>query len=136
MMFAHLRALCLALLSQLVLIVGVAAQNTNVPASEVDVTLTSYAFAPSMISLKANVPVRLHLVNNATKSHNFYAPEFFAASTIAPADKSKVVDGGVDLDDGQTVDLTITPTRSGSYHLECTHFLHAMLGMTAQIKVQ
>jgi plastocyanin len=105
-------------------------------ATPMTITLTSYAYAPNPITLKANTSYRLHLVNNATKDHNFSAPEFFAASTIAPADKSKVVDGAVELGDGQTVDVTVTPNRVGTYNLNCTHFMHTMLGMTGKIVVQ
>jgi plastocyanin len=100
------------------------------------ITLTSYAFTPANINLKAGAPVTLHLVNDASKSHDFSAPKFFEAATIAPADKSKVVDGAVDLDEGQSVDVTVTPTRAGTYDLECTHFMHTMLGMTGKIVVQ
>lgn len=111
----------------------VVAQDTATP---VNITLTSYAFAPNTITLKANTVYRLHLVNNATKGHNFSAPEFFAASTIAPADKPKVIDGAVELDDSQTTDVTVTPNHPGTYNLTCTHFMHTMLGMTGKIVVQ
>ncbi len=37
----------------------------------ITVTLSSYAFTPSAIALKAGVPVRLHLVNGSGKSHSF-----------------------------------------------------------------
>jgi len=105
-------------------------------AQPMTITLTSYAFAPNAVMLKANTPVRLHLVNNATKSHNFSAPEFFAAATVAPADQSKVVKGEIEVDEGQTVDVTVTPTHAGTYDLKCTHFMHTMLGMTGKIVVQ
>jgi len=97
------------------------------------VTLTNYAYTPATISLKANTPVKLHLVNNASKGHDFSAPQFFAASTIAPADKSKVSDGAIEVDEGQSVDVTLTPNQAGTYPLKCTHF---MLGMSGQITVR
>ena len=110
------------------------AQDAIAPAKQT-ITLTNYAYTPSVITLKANVPVTLHLVNNATKSHDFSAPEFFAGAAMTPAEKSKVVDGAIDLDDGQTVDVTLTP-HAGTYALTCTHFMHSMLGMTGKIIVQ
>ena len=110
------------------------AQDAIAPVKQT-ITLSSYAYAPSVITLKANVPVTLHLVNNATKSHNFSAPEFFASAAMTPAEKSKVVDGAIDLDDSQTVDVTLTP-HAGTYTLTCTHFMHSMLGMTGKIIVQ
>ena len=112
------------------------AQDTPPSEKPFVVTLTNYAYTPSTIILKANTPVTLHLVNNASKSHNFSAPEFFAEVTIAVIDRSKVADGVIELDDGETVDVTVTPNRVGTYKLNCTHFIHAVLGMSGQIAVQ
>jgi len=99
------------------------------------VTLSSYAFAPDSITLRAGVPVRLHLVNSADKGHSFSAPEFFAAASVAPADQSKVENGEVEVDPGQSVDLSVTPARAGTYSLDCSHFLHAIMGMRGHIAV-
>jgi uncharacterized cupredoxin-like copper-binding protein len=112
---------------------GALAQNAP---QTVTVTLTSYDFAPGTIALKAGEPVTLHLVNSAGKDHNFSAPEFFAAASLAPADRAKVEDGAVEVEQGQSVDLTLTPAKPGSYKLECTHFLHATFGMTGRITVE
>jgi uncharacterized cupredoxin-like copper-binding protein len=101
----------------------------------VSVTLTSYAFTPNAIDLKANVPVKLHLINGAEKGHNFSAPEFFTASAVAPADQSKIDDGAVEVDGGQSVDVTVTPGKPGTYALTCTHFMHTTFGMTGTITV-
>ena len=107
------------------------------PAPErVTVALSSYAFAPATLALKAGVPVTLHLVNNAGKSHDFSAPDFFASSSVAAADQSKIEDGAIDLDEGQSADVMLTPQKPGTYRLTCTHFLHAMFGMTGTIVVQ
>ena len=102
----------------------------------VTVTLSNYAFTPGAIDLKSNVPVRLHLINSVAKGHNFSAPEFFAASAIAPADQSKIEDGAIEVDGGQSVDVTLTPGKPGTYDLKCTHFMHTTLGMTGTITVQ
>lgn len=121
---------------QLVFIGAATAHNTTAPPKQVTVALSNFAYAPSEIVLKANTPITLHLVNNSTKGHNFSAPEFFVESTVAPTDKSKVVDGVIELEGDQTVDVIVTPTRAGNYSLECTHFMHAMLGMSGEITVQ
>jgi len=105
-------------------------------AAPVTITLNSYSFAPSAITLKANTPYKLHLVNSATKDHNFSAPEFFAASTVAAEDKTKVSDGAVEVGEGGSVDVTVTPNKAGTYNLNCTHFMHTMLGMKGTIIVQ
>jgi len=56
-----------AVLSAITLTFAGAASAQDAAPQTVTITLTSYAYAPSMIDLKANVPVKLHLINNATK---------------------------------------------------------------------
>jgi uncharacterized cupredoxin-like copper-binding protein len=107
-------------------------------ATTISVSLTNFKFTPATITLKSGTTYTLHLVNNGGSAHDFAAPEFFKASTVAPADKSKIDsdDGDVDLDSGQAVDITVTPTKPGTYKLICTHFMHQTFGMTGQIVVQ
>ena len=100
------------------------------------VTLSNFAFTPKVVTLRANTPYRLHLVNAASGDHAFSAPEFFAAATITPSDQSKISNGAVEIEGGQSIDVTVTPTRAGTYALKCTHFMHAVFGMTGQIVVQ
>ena len=76
------------------------------------------------------------IVAGASSGHNFAAPEFFAAAQVAPADAAKVKDGAIEVPKGQTVDVTVTPDRAGSYDLTCTHFMHTTFGMKGQIVVQ
>jgi plastocyanin len=47
-----------------------------------------------------------------------------------------VKDGAVEVDEGQSVDVTVTPIKPGTYPLTCTHFLHETFGMKGQIVVQ
>ena len=107
-------------------------------ATTISVSLTNFKFTPNTITLKSGTTYTLHLVNNGGSAHDFAAPEFFKASTVAAADKSKVDsdDGDVDLDSGQSVDITLTPTKPGTYKLTCTHFMHETFGMVGQIVVQ
>lgn len=106
------------------------------PAAAINISLTSYAFTPSTINLVAGTTYRLHLSNDGSRAHSFNAPEFFAASQIAPAGQSKVEDGKVELDGGEALDLTVTPSRAGTYPLDCSHFMHSVLGMHGKIVVQ
>jgi uncharacterized cupredoxin-like copper-binding protein len=124
----------LALAAALVLAPFAAAAQTAEP---ITVSLSNYAFRPSAISLKAGQTYRIHFVNEAGKGHDFSAPEFFAASTIAPEDRAKLEDGKeVEIEGGQAVDVTLTPNRAGTFPVTCTHFLHATFGMKGQIVVQ
>ena len=111
---------------------GAAAQT----AAEINISLTSYAFAPGTISLVAGTTYRVHLSNDSTRAHSFNAPEFFAASQVAAADRSKIEDGKVELEAGEAADLTVTPGRAGVYSLDCSHFMHDILGMRGKIIVQ
>jgi uncharacterized cupredoxin-like copper-binding protein len=104
---------------------------------QVHISLTSYAFTPSTITLKSGTAYRLHLTNDSNKTHDFTATEFFAASTVAPEDKAKLEeDSEIEVGAGKSMDLTVTPNRAGSYPLTCTHFLHAVFGMKGTIVVQ
>ena len=105
-------------------------------ATPVSVTLSNYAVTPSEIDLKSGTTYRMHIVNNGSKAHNFSAPEFFSVSQVASEDQAKVVNGLVELEKGQSVDIVVTPGRPGTFAAECTHFMHKMLGMHATIVVQ
>lgn len=100
------------------------------------VTLTDYAFTPGTLDLKSGTAYQLHFVNSGSKDHNFSAPEFFTAAQIAPDDQAKVAKGQVGLGAGQAVDITVTPGNAGTYAVECTHFMHKMMGMHGTIVVQ
>jgi plastocyanin len=102
----------------------------------INISLTNYAFTPNAITLKTGTTYHLHFINSGSKDHNFSAPEFFAASAVAPEDEAKVKKGLVGLESGQSVDVTVTPSRAGTYPVECTHFMHKMMGMHGSITVE
>jgi uncharacterized cupredoxin-like copper-binding protein len=103
-------------------------------AARVDVTLSSFAFAPHVLHLKAGKPVVLHLVNQGSGGHDFTAPAFFAASTVRPEDSRKLDEGSVEVAGHAVADVALVPT-AGWYRLRCSHTLHSMLGMKGQIVV-
>jgi uncharacterized cupredoxin-like copper-binding protein len=121
-----------ALIAMLSLMEDAVAQT----ATPITVTLSNYAFTPSELDLKSGTTYRMHLVNAGPKTHSFSAPEFFSASQIADEDQAKVVKGLVDLENGQSVDITVTPGRPGTFSFECTHFMHRTMGMHGKIVVQ
>lgn len=101
----------------------------------ITITLTDYAFSPASLALKAGTAYRLHFTNAGSKDHDFTAPQFFAASQLAPDDQAKVKRGTIAVDEGQEVEVTLTPV-AGSYAFTCTHFMHKMMGMHGSITVQ
>ena len=102
----------------------------------INVELSSFAFSPNALTFQHGRSYRLHLVNTSGGGHDFTAPEFFAASQIAPADRARVAGGKVKLAAKQTVDVTLTPERAGTYPLHCSHFLHTGMGMKGAITVE
>lgn len=105
-------------------------------AREIEVTLSNFKFTPNEIVLDAGQPYRLHLVNTANGGHDFDAKRFFAAATIAPTDRAKVKDGGVNVPKGGAVDIRLVAPARGTYDLHCSHFMHSTFGMTGHIFVR
>ncbi len=99
------------------------------------ILLTDFAFSPDHITLRTGEPIRLRLVNQSSGGHDFSAPTFFAASSF-PAGSMAPAGGAIEVGSKQTVEITLTPRKAGTYSVECTHFLHSLFGMTATIKVE
>ncbi len=109
--------------------------STNLTDAQlVEVKLNNFDFTPSTIRLEAGKAYALHIVNTAQGGHDFTAPEFFAASKVAPEDVASVRDGQVDLGGGQSTEIHLVPS-AGTYELVCTHTGHALLGMKGTIVV-
>lgn len=97
----------------------------------VDVALSSFAFAPDTIRLRAGAPVVLRLTNSGRGGHNFSAPEFFAAAQPSGA---AIRNGAIEVPSRQTVSVRVVPRR-GTYRLRCTHTFHSAFGMRGRIVV-
>lgn len=122
------------------LLIAVAATPTQdvswSEAPRVDVALANFKFVPATITLHHGQRYVLHLANQASGGHDFAAPDFFTAATIAPEDSGKIAKGRVELGGGDSVDLHLTaPASPGRYVLRCTHFTHAAFGMKGSILV-
>jgi uncharacterized cupredoxin-like copper-binding protein len=105
-------------------------------AQSVEVDMANFMFTPSTLQFRANTPYRLRLVNRASHGHSFDAPELFAAAHIADGDQAKIFKGEIEVEGGQTVDVTFVPITRGTYRFHCSHFLHASFGMTGEAVVQ
>jgi uncharacterized cupredoxin-like copper-binding protein len=101
-------------------------------AQRVEVDLSSFAFKPSTIHLRAGQPVVLHLVNVGSGGHDFAASEFFAAAILR--NPGAVERGRVELGSHESRDIALVP-RAGRYPLKCTHAFHKMFGMSGEIVV-
>ena len=107
-------------------------------AEPIDIVLTDFAFDPDRIVLRANHPYRLHLENRGSGGHNLAAPDFFRAATLRDdaAGREARASGAIEVARGAAKDAYIEPLRPGTFPVECTHFLHALFGMTGQIVVE
>lgn len=103
-------------------------------AKVVHVDLSDFGFAPSKIQMKAGKPIMLHLVGHGSGSHDFTAPEFFAAAKVRPEDRQLIKKGKIDVRGGGEAAVILIPA-AGHYTLKCSHPLHAKQGMTGSIDV-
>ena len=103
-------------------------------AKTVTVKLTDFDFTPSQLTFTADQPVRLLLVNDGSGRHDFAAPAFFAAAALKSGGTAPA-GGKVSLAQNQSAEIDLVPGAPGQYSLDCTEFLHAMLGMTGTITV-
>jgi uncharacterized cupredoxin-like copper-binding protein len=98
------------------------------------VSMEDFEFTPAHPVFKAGQPVRLVLVDAGTGHHNFSAPAFFASALYRPG--STLPTGGqITLGSGEKAEIDLIPQTPGDYAVECTIFLHAMMGMTGAITV-
>ncbi len=112
-------------------IVAPATAAADAPAG-LTINVASYSYTQDPIQLAAGKPVTLTIVNQSGKGHDFTAKEFFAASAIT---KGSAPHGEVELAAHETKSITLTP-RAGTYPVHCSHFLHASMGMKAEIVVR
>jgi plastocyanin len=100
----------------------------------VTVRLSSFAFTPEHLHLHAGVPVRLHFVNASNGGHNFTSPALFASGVFLAG--APTPDGSIEVPGGQTRGIVFLPRVPGTYEVRCTHFLHALFGMTGKVTVE
>jgi len=113
------------------ILTGSVAFAADAPANrqDIQITLSNFSFNPNSVRLQRNMTYAIHLMNTASGGHSFSAPGLFAAVTVAPEDRAKIVNGKVEIAAGQTVNITVTPITAGNYPLICSHFLHSTFGM-------
>ena len=93
-----------------------------------------FDFTPSALSLQSGRPVKLVLANTGSGLHDFSAPAFFIAASFR-AGGTVPAGGKIAVAQGKTAEIDLVPGGAAQYPLECTEFLHTMLGMTGTITV-
>jgi uncharacterized cupredoxin-like copper-binding protein len=123
------------LLAVPIAILGAQPATSQGPAT-VNVQLSNFKFMPRTIVLDHGRPYLLRLYNASSGGHDFTALAFFAASSIAPVDRPRVIDGEVEVPPGQTVEIHLTAPGAGKFKLKCSHTLHKTFGMSGSIIVR
>ena len=116
---------------------SIAAPTHSAPPAErtVTVSLSTFRFKPDSIKLVHGQPYALELVNASDESHNFVAPGFFADARIAPAERSRLAGGRIELAPGERVTIHLTAPGKGRYSFRCSHRIHMPMGMSGTIRV-
>lgn len=131
----HLKQL-LAIGAALALGSASSAQAPDWPQAErVEIHLANFSFTPDTIPLRHGAPHVLILINDAGGGHDFVAESFFAAAEIRPADRTRIVKGGIRLAGKETAEVHLVAPAAGIYKVRCTHFLHSAFGMKGRIVV-
>lgn len=113
-----------------------AQDNLPSPKQDIGIVVQNFSFTPNVLRLQRNTTYTLHLTNRATGGHSFSAPELFGAVTIPQEEKAKIDGGKIEVPPGQTVDVTFTPIKAGTYRIVCSHFLHSTMGMHGEATVE
>lgn len=125
---------------------GLAAGIDWAHAKAVNEVATEYKFIPAHLRFRVGIPYRLHLSNRGKETHEFHAPEFFAAITMRDLGRDQGRDPGRDagplnadrteivLQPGQDRDLYFVATKPGMFPLICSD--HDWAGMTGGITVK
>jgi len=102
----------------------------------VEVHLSNFRFTPRVLVFDHGRPYVLRLVNRSGGGHDFTAPEFFARSGIATANRTLVQGGEVEVPPGQVREIRLTAPPPGRYKLKCGHTFHKFFGMAGTIVVR
>jgi len=103
-------------------------------AKQVNEITTEYKFVPAHLSFKAGTAYRLHIVNRGKETHEFHAPEFFAAMTLRDASSLNADRTEIVIQPGHDKDLYFVASKPGKYPLICSD--HDWAGMTGEIIVK
>jgi uncharacterized cupredoxin-like copper-binding protein len=131
-----IRRLSAGPLFSIAILLGAGTAMSDTSAQTIQVDMANYSFTPSTLELHANTPYRLELRNTSHGDHSFSARQLFAVANVSPGDRAKIENGEIEVDGGQTVDVTFTIPTPGTYQFHCTHFLHSAFGMHGEAVVR
>ena len=112
-----------------------AAPAVGQPAT-IEVRLSNFKYEPRTIELRAGQDYVLSFTNESGGGHNFTAKEFFAAASVAAADRAAIAKGRVEVPGGARRAIRFRAPAPGTYKVKCTHTLHGTIGMRGEIVVR
>ena len=101
----------------------------------IDIKLSEFRFAPTQIELAHGQTYLLRLTNDGQHAHDLSAKDFFKVATMGSDASAKIKNGDIDVPEGQTVEVELTPGTPGTYEMHCARPMHSMLGMKGEIVV-
>jgi plastocyanin len=107
----------------------------------IDVTLSSFKFEPSQITVNEGdtVVIRLRNADQANRPHDMAARYFADLPLTVRGDGRQAVEEGrkyVRVDAGKTAEFEFVATTRGSYAFICSVFVHSAAGMTGALFVK
>lgn len=128
------RAVTVLALAPMLVFAGGAFAQPGKPIA-IDVQLSEFSFAPAQLDLNSGQAYLLRLTNSGKHAHDLSAKAFFQTAALDPGASAKIDHGEIDVPEGQTVEVELTPGKPGSYEMHCSRPMHSMLGMKGKIVV-
>lgn len=110
-------------------------------AERVRVELVEHAFVPQVLSFREGEAYRLEIANAGREAHAFAAPDFFRAVALgevrvagaASVDAARF--STVQIEPGQTVEVSFVAVRPDDYPVVCTVSGHRDRGMAGALRI-
>jgi len=110
----------------------------SAPSTNIDVTLTDFAFTPNTFTVPAGQEITLKVQNNGAVVHNFIIMKLgtSAGEAFDSEDEANVFWSERDIAPGSDLNVTFTaPTEPGDYQVVCKTQGHIASGMIATVTV-
>jgi uncharacterized cupredoxin-like copper-binding protein len=107
----------------------------------IGVTLSSFEFTPTNLTLQHGQPYKLHLVNNSNDTHTFSSGDFFKAVAVQKvvqkgAETPGLTGNGISMGPNEQADLYLVAVTAGTYRIYCDEFMHDTMGMHGNVTIQ
>ncbi len=132
------------ILAASILFLSACGSSAAEPATEITVDMNEFLYQPAEITIPANQPVTLVLINSGAQEHDFVVEEIAVTDVKVEGDSGGAHHmHGVEVDydlhvstsAGGTSKLTFTATEPGAYKIFCSIQGHEIAGMIGELIV-